>query len=722
MRSSLAVVALLSLLSSSSPASSLPPPASSPSSGSPASARYAKDARIVAGRLIVKPPVDVVDDDARRAWLDGLGRALGAKLTLRRALVLGWLHVDVALPAGRRGRAAEDATLSLVQRAQKVDGVRGAAAEWIFRPLTTPNDPLFQYMWNLDAIGMRQAWDITTGRSVNRVGVVDTGTAFSHEDLLGKRGAEFDFVSDDDGGFRDGDGNIGRDGDATDPGDGADCNDGRGPQPSSFHGTHVAGTILANGNNGVGVAGINWGAKVVTARALGRCGGSSVDINEAVAWMGGFQIDDAPSLSFSERPRVINLSLGSTGAICAAAGTSSPDGRPIDSFTFDVFRAVAGQGALLVVAAGNDSRDGNIAPVASPANCDVSIAVGAFGPDGRGGIRLAGYSNFGPEIAIVAPGGTQAETNVFTNGVLSTVDASVSPFEDGSPYTAYDGTSMAAPHVAGVLSLMLDVNPSLSRDAAVAILQRSSGTCSGCQGKPALRADLAIADAAGTEVTTQPGDACAGTGFCSDGQRCVEVSNAPTCLATCTAGDDCANDETCTALSGGGGSVCAPGGGGGGGGGGGTVDDECDPRRGHMDCAVGTGCVENDSGHFVCEAGVDGDTGVGGLCDGNDGCSTGLCDRGVCTLPCDDEPCRDGYTCDVDVDVPGGLCRADSCADDPGICGDGFDCSYSAASRYVCSVGPSNYRGTCGAAPGASGAVGALAALLLVVRRRRRQR
>jgi serine protease len=692
-----------------------PSPEQRPSLPPSSATSFGKGAQLVSGRLIVKPPAGVTGAAARGVWLQTLSQTIGAPTTLRRPLSLGWWHVDVALPAVADRGAAERATLLLVEQARKTPGIRGVTAEWILRPLRAPDDPLFEeYMWHLDAIGMREAWDMTTGRSTNRVGVVDTGTLFDHEDLQGKRGPEFDFVTNDpidiDG---DGRGDLGRagDGDGRDD-DASDPGDGCGVGVSSFHGTHVGGTILANGDNGRGIAGINWGARLVTGRALGCGGGSSVDINEAVLWMGGFQVDGVPPLAAADRPRVINLSLGTTGAVCAADGTPSPDGRPIDPFTFEVFRAVAGAGVLLVVASGND---GNGVPVGSPANCDAAIAVAAFGPDRT----LTAYSNFGPEIDIVAPGGDIDRFQAPIAGVLSSTDGSRSQFQGGLPYAFEQGTSMAAPHVAGVLSLVLDVNPNLTRDGAVALLQRTGDACANCQGRAALRADQAIAEAAGTEVITEPGDSCAGTGFCSNDQRCINVDDAPVCLLVCATVDDCAADEDCTAVQGGG-NVCVPGdGGGGGGGGGGSVDGDCDPRRGHMDCAVGTGCVEKD-GVGSCVDGADGYIGIGGLCDGPDDCSTGLCDRGVCTSPCDDEGCRDGYICDEAASVPGGLCRPESCADDPDICGGGdFDCSYSSASRYVCAVGPSNYRGVCGAQPAASAVVGMFALVLLLLRRRR---
>ncbi len=662
--------------------------------------RITRTTRLIAGHVLVKP--DAVDG-ARDGAVDGaalatrLGQQLHTRVVFQRKLVLGWVLLDAV------DVDDEAATLALVAAVERLPGVQAAAAEWVMRPFATPADPFFEFMWHLDAIGAREAWDITEGSTGNRVGVVDTGTAFSHEDLQGKRGAEFDFISDD---FQSADGG-GRDTDATDPGDAADCDgDGQLDSGSSFHGTHVAGTILASGDNGTGVTGINWNARVVTGRALGRCGGTTVDIDEAVAWMAGFRIDGVPDLAAAERPRVVNLSLGATGAPC-------------DGFTNDVWNQVTARGVVIVVASGNDSSPGNIVAVASPANCPASLAVAAFGP--RNGNQLAPYSNFGAEIDIVAPGGDQSSGN-FEDGVLSSIDASISPFQDGQPYTFYEGTSMAAPHVAGVISLMLDANPGLTVVDVGSLLKSNSGSCTGCQGKPALRADLAVAAAAGTTISTDPGDSCAGTQFCSSGQVCANVAAADVCLVSCDADGDCGGDQRCAALAGGAGgcvddSGAVPGGEGEGEPGEGFLG-ECDIRRGNLDCDIGRHCDEDD-GVGSCKDG-EGATALGALCADNDDCSTGLCNRGVCTRTCEDL-CFAGYSCSDEDDsgVPGGLCVADSCLEDTGICANGFSCSYSSEQRYVCATGPSNYDNGCGAQPAAWAPIPAAAALLALLRRRR---
>lgn len=629
------------------------------------------ETRVIAGQLLVKPAMTPKDP---AAFARELGKALGRPLRLEREVVLGWLLLEDDTIGD------EATTLRLVDKAEKQKGIAAAAAVWVWRTLATPGDPFFEFMWHLDAIGSRAAWDITQGSADNLIGVVDTGTLVNHEDLASKVESGFDFISDS---SISADGN-GRDADFNDPGDGADC--GFGFQPSSFHGSHVAGTILAATDNNVGISGLNWNGRLVTGRALGRCGGNTVDINEAVAWMAGFQVPPAPSLAAADRPRVINLSLGATGAPC-------------DSFTNDVWNAVSARGHVLVVAAGNE---GNDVPVGSPASCPASLAVAAFGP--VNGTSLAPYSNFGPEIDVVAPGGDQRQD--FQQGVLSAVDASVSPFQGSIPYSFYEGTSMAAPHVAGVVSLMLDVNPGLSPVAVEDLLKSNGGTCGTCRGKPTLRADLAVAAAAGTTVATQPGDSCAGTGFCSPGQTCT--ANA-TCQESCSSSADCSGGAECV------GDVCV----GGDGDGDGETVGECDVRRGNMDCDDGSGCVEGDDGLGECRRGRDGDLKIGELCETDRDCATGLCDRGVCTVTCDDVGCTDGYTCD-DSEIPGGLCRPDSCVDDDSICGDGYNCSYSSAERYVCAFGPSNYKNIFGcSSAGTSTAPLALLGLVLWRRRRR---
>jgi hypothetical protein len=544
--------------------------------------------------------------------------------------------------------------------------VKGAAPNRWMRKMIVPGDEFVDLMWHLDPIGAKDAWDVTVGESNQRVGVIDTGTFLAHEDLVGKDANGFDFISDSNV-ANDG---TGRDGDYNDPGDGADCGDGQGFVASSFHGSHVAGTILANADNGRGIAGVNWEARLVTVRALGRCGGNTVDIMEGMAWLAGFQIDGVPDLAVVDRPRIANLSLGGEGAC--------------DDFSRDITDLVADNGLLPVIAAGNDGG-----PVNSPANCPSAIAVGAYG---RGdGNPLASYSSFGAEIDIVGPGGEQSAA--IEDGVLSFYSDDIDP-----PYTFYQGTSMATPHISGVISLMLAIDPTLSRSDVVSILQSTGDPCRDCGGKIGARADLAVASV--TNVDTNPGDSC--SQFCSPGQRCV----GGTCFASCDGDGDCASDEKCDPTD----DVCVedlgePGEGEGegegglpGGGGAGSSGRACDLARGNLDCPNSEGCKQDltegaPEGQGVCVRGADDGDGIGSLCEDDDDCESGLCDRGVCTVTCDfdDGDCEDGYECDEDA-VPGGLCRAESCQnEDEDFCEEGSACTYSPAQRYVCAEGTGNY-------------------------------
>lgn len=117
----------------------------------------------------------------------------------------------------------------------------------------------------------------------------------------------------------------------------------------------------------------------------------------------------------------------------------------------------------------------------------------------------------------------------------------------------------------------------------------------------------------------------------------------------------------------------------------------CRVPRGHYDCPSGQGCLDADGdGIGECTPGAEGDTGLGGLCVSAADCNGGICHNGVCTRPCDaGQGCIAGYSCDVEA-IPGGLCKADSCRDNEGICGLGYSCEYSSANRYVCAVGGGN--------------------------------
>lgn len=411
-----------------------------------APAQVPGDMALTPGRLIVKL--------VPGANLTRIAERHHVQLTEERATLLGWDIVQVARLDGTplTARETQDVAVEVAHDADIID----LTVDRIYQPLAIPNDPGYDQMWHLNAIGAATTWDTTTGLATQRIGVVDTGTLRNHEDLLDKAVAGWDFISD---ANRAGDGN-GRDADYNDEGDGANC--GFGFQDDSWHGSHVAGTILATTNNNQGIAGLNWEAKLVTARALGQCGGNLVDIMEGAAWLVGASIDGVDPLAVEDRVSVMNLSLGGAG------GCSGFEQNVVD-FILD-------QGVIMVAAAGNDGG-----PVGSPANCGGVITVAASGPTGG----LANYSSFGSQVEIVAPGGQMF--NQQSQGVLSASGPG------NSDYAWQQGTSMASPHVTGAVSLLQAIDPTLTTFEIVDLFTASGDSCAGCSGKPALRLDLAMA-------------------------------------------------------------------------------------------------------------------------------------------------------------------------------------------------------------------------------------
>jgi len=318
----------------------------------------------------------------------------------------------------------------------------------------TPNDKYFSYQWGLtsDSYGINAtgAWSRSTGKDIT-VAVIDSGILSAHPDLENNLLPGYDFISDP-WISRDDDG---RDADPSDNGDGADadvCSQGSEAQPSSWHGSHVAGIIAASTNNERGVAGIAPNARILPVRALGRCGGTSTDIIDALTWASGGHVNGVPD---NDNPaQVINMSLGGEG-VCPAFYQKAID-------------AAVERGSIIVAAAGNEDVD---ASGVAPAGCQNVITVGATGATGARSF----YSNYGSVVDVSAPGG---DPNT-DDGIASTVDKSeTSPEEPAYGYMM--GTSQAAPHVSGTLALLRAIDPALTTEEATTLLQNTSTPLSNC--------------------------------------------------------------------------------------------------------------------------------------------------------------------------------------------------------------------------------------------------
>lgn len=353
----------------------------------------------VAGELIVRFKPGVGQAARRRI----LGRHDASRKRSLRARGLELVRLDEASLA------------EVAAELEREPSVLDAQPNFIYRVSATPNDPLFDFLWGLDTandadMDLPEAWDVRTGSASVTVAVIDTGVMYTHPDLTTNIWANAGEIAAD-GLDNDSNGHV-------DDVRGWDFveNDAT-PLDPHTHGTHVAGTIGAQGNNGVGVTGVNWDVGVMPLRA------ADVDglFTEAA-------IVDAFNYACTEGADVVNGSFG--GYSYSPAMFSAINSCP---------------GTLFVFAAGNGGPDGvgdNIDASSPTYPCAYTSAnvVCVAASDEVGGI--ASFSNYGPVSVDVAAPGTS---------ILSTIN--------NGDYDAYSGTSMASPHVAGVAALLLARDP-----------------------------------------------------------------------------------------------------------------------------------------------------------------------------------------------------------------------------------------------------------------------
>ncbi|MGE5171640.1 MAG: S8 family peptidase [Rudaea sp.] len=402
-------------------------------------------------RLIVKLNEAAAKSTATaKTRTEKLARVAGIPLRHVREMAIGAdvVVADVASEAEAERVAARLAADPDVAFAQVDHRVHALQAQPPVNDLFAPQQ---RYLDNgATSIGAYAAWEVTHGSPSVVVAVVDSGYR-PHAAMAGRILPGYDMISIP----RTANDGDGRDPDASDPGDWVSADEATSDCPahnSVWHGTSVAGIVGANTNDGGWTAGIDWNAKILPVRVLGKCGGYDSDVLDGIAWAAGL---DVPGVPRNPTPaQVINLSLG--------ASSSCPTGYAVvaqAAYAVGVTRAI-------VAAAGNDSQD---VANQSPANCPGYLAIAST--TGTSG-KLANFSNYGAGITLSAPGGaanfrTPADSVLLLSNAGYTTPAADNVASEG-------GTSFSAPMVSGTIALMLAVAPWLSPDQVHAILVGSA--------------------------------------------------------------------------------------------------------------------------------------------------------------------------------------------------------------------------------------------------------
>lgn len=356
----------------------------------------------------------------------------------------------------RIARTSPEDTLKAVAALAARDDVLYAEPNYILHSDATPNDPSFASLYGMNKIGMPTAWDTITGSTGPNqivVGVVDEGVDIKHPDLQANiwtnpaPGALPGFspkVQLSAGSYTVGEGG----GAATvtvnrDPGDlhGFDFVRTTGDIPAEFHGTHVAGTIGAVGNNSVGVVGVNWRVGIMSLRFIDQVTNNG---NEA---------DAIKAYNYARQMRALWLSSGGTQGANVRVLNNSYGGSSFSQASLDAISALNTANILFVAAAGNESTNNDAAPH-FPSNYDLPNVISVAATDSNTPDGLAGFSNFGARSVLLGAPGV---------GILSTTP--------NNTYSSVSGTSMATPHVSGAAALLLAQNPNLTMAQLRALLE-----------------------------------------------------------------------------------------------------------------------------------------------------------------------------------------------------------------------------------------------------------
>lgn len=348
-------------------------------------------------------------------------RLLGIQQTPAATTLQGFMNDEMKLKLD---------TIRVVQTLRGRRDVIAADLNYIRRAHAIPNDVEYAKQWHYPLIQLPSAWDVTQGSFGVIVAVLDTGVFMGHTDLATNLlpngpGGGYDFISNT---------TVSNDGNGIDP-DPDDPGDNSNPALSTFHGTHVAGTVSSDTNNITGVAGVGRTTRIMPIRVLGVGeSGNSNDIIQGALYAAG--LPNSSNTIPTQKADIINMSFG-------GFGFSQNEQTVIDN--------IRAAGVFVVASAGNGK---NNTPL-YPASYNGVISVSAVDRNKQ----RAFYSSFGPTVDVAAPGGDM--TTGTQNGILSTLVTTAGGNRTSS-YGYYQGTSMAAPHIAGVIALMKAAYPGLT--------------------------------------------------------------------------------------------------------------------------------------------------------------------------------------------------------------------------------------------------------------------